>query len=133
MFARIKFDEERGYAVRRNDLQASIPADALEWWAVSARLVCRSFYCRLLLSHVISQLHAHEYHHGLPEMARDYLGIPAATVDLERRFSIAGNMVTKRRHRLKADTIRACQLLRSWKEAGVWDLMPFWEKQNVLK
>ena len=118
--------------MRQRPEQALLPADSLEYWRVS--LCPLAFW---ILSDNNSQLslkmHHQEYHHGLPQMARDYLGIPAATVDLERRFSIAGNMITKRRHRLLVDTVRACQLLRSWKEAGLWDTVKFWETQTVLK
>lgn len=77
-------------------------------------------------------MHESEYPH-VAKMARDYLAVPGATVDLERRFSILGDLVSIRRHRLKGDTIRACAMLRSWREAGLFDMVGYWEKQRVLK
>ena len=46
-------------------------------------------------------------------MARDYLGIAATSVDCERLFSEAGDMVTEQRNRLSADSIRETMILSS--------------------
>ncbi|KAJ7230235.1 hypothetical protein GGX14DRAFT_553717 [Mycena pura] len=47
-------------------------------------------------------------------MAQDFLSAPATSVDIERAFSHGGGMVTKRRHALSAETIRANSLVASW-------------------
>jgi len=43
--------------------------------------------------------------------------------DPERSFSAAGNMVTKKRNRLRGDVIEASQCLRNWfgQEQGLFD------------
>ncbi|KAJ7223549.1 hypothetical protein GGX14DRAFT_351818, partial [Mycena pura] len=43
---------------------------------------------------------------ALIQMAQDFLGAPATSVDIEHCFSPSGGMVTKRRHALSAETIR---------------------------
>lgn len=58
-------------------------------------------------------------------MARDFLGIPATSCDVERIFSEAKNMIVANRASLKADTIRECQLLMHW-------LKQFPELLNVI-
>jgi hypothetical protein len=57
--------------------------------------------------------HATEYP-ILSKMAQDYLSIQASSVPCEQLFSIAGNIVSKKRNRLEENTIRACLCLRSW-------------------
>lgn len=47
-------------------------------------------------------------------MARDYLGVPATSCDVERLFSEARNMVVANRSSLNPSTIRKCQLLMHW-------------------
>ena len=86
----------------------------------------------ILMAGDLPQIHGSEYPH-VAKMARDYLAVPGATVDLERRFSILGDLVSIRRHRLKGDTIRACALLRSWREAGLFNIVAHWETQRTLK
>lgn len=71
-------------------------------------------------------------------MAQDFLGAPglllnyvsfisvshdalATSVDVERAFSHGGGMVTKRRHALSAETIRANALVAAWHRE---DLIP---------
>ena len=132
-YANLKFDEDRGYSVRARPEQAGIPADGLEWWRVSVLEFGGVDMATPYRTLYFPQIHECEYTHGLAKMARDYLAIPGATVDLERRFSIVGDLVSIRRHRLKGDTIRACALLRSWGEAGLFNIVTYWEKQRVLK
>ncbi|KAJ7191538.1 hypothetical protein GGX14DRAFT_295642, partial [Mycena pura] len=45
----------------------------------------------------------------------------ATSVDVERAFSHGGDMVTKRRHALSAETIRANALVSAWRRE---DLIP---------
>ncbi|KAJ7049637.1 hypothetical protein C8F01DRAFT_1001859, partial [Mycena amicta] len=52
-------------------------------------------------------------------MAQDFLGAPATSVDVERAFSHGGGMVTKRRHALSAETIRANALVSAWHRDGL--------------
>ncbi|KAJ7054572.1 ribonuclease H-like domain-containing protein [Mycena amicta] len=64
---------------------------------------------------------------ALIQMAQDFVGAPATSVDIEHAFSHAGGMVTKRHHALSSDTIRANSLVAAWSKA---DLIP-WE--DVVK
>jgi hypothetical protein len=50
----------------------------------------------------------------LSKMAQNYLSIQASSVPCEQLFSLAGNVVTKKRNRLSKNTTRACLCLRSW-------------------
>jgi thiaminase len=50
----------------------------------------------------------------LSKMARDYLSVQASSVPCEQLFSLAGNVVNKKRNRLDKNTTRACLCLRSW-------------------
>jgi len=50
----------------------------------------------------------------LAKMARDYLAIPGTSASSERAFSKAGLLITDRRTRLGAASIKACILLQSW-------------------
>jgi hypothetical protein len=52
-------------------------------------------------------------------MAWDYLSIQASSVPCEQLFSLAGNVVSKKRNRLDKDTTRACLCLRSWLIEGI--------------
>ena len=65
--------------------------DLLSWWANS-----RSIYPQLT------------------QMARDIYVIPATGYSMEREFSIAGNIVTKRRNRLNADSISEYMQYKCW-------------------
>jgi len=47
-------------------------------------------------------------------MAQNYLSIQATSVPCEQLFSLAGNVVSKKRNRLGKSTTRACLCLRSW-------------------
>nr|GAT44657.1 predicted protein [Mycena chlorophos] len=66
---------------------------------------------------------------ALIRMAQDFLGAPATSVDIERAFSHAGGMVTKRRHALSSETIRANALVAAWSKA---DLIPRKEVEAAL-
>lgn len=59
---------------------------------------------------------------ALARMALDFLSAPATSTDVERLFSRAGLVVTKRRHNLKADSIRHSTILQNW--FAVPDLVP---------
>jgi len=50
----------------------------------------------------------------LSKMAQNYLSIQATSVPCEQLFSLAGNVVSKKRNRLGKSTTRACLCLRSW-------------------
>jgi hypothetical protein len=50
----------------------------------------------------------------LSKMAQDYLSVQASSVPCEQLFSLAGNVVSKKRNRLDKNTTRACLCLRSW-------------------
>ncbi|KAJ6436796.1 putative 115 kDa protein in type-1 retrotransposable element R1DM [Purpureocillium lavendulum] len=54
----------------------------------------------------------------LSRMAIDLFSIPAMSSEPERIFSLAGQMVTAQRGRLKADLIGAAQCLSSWEKSG---------------
>ena len=47
-------------------------------------------------------------------MAQNYLSIQASSVPCEQLFSLAGNILSKKRNRLDENTVRACLCLRSW-------------------
>jgi hypothetical protein len=52
-------------------------------------------------------------------MARDYYAIPATSAPFERVFSIAGNLISKKRTRISSENMRYVLCLRSW---GILDL-----------
>lgn len=54
-------------------------------------------------------------------MALEIYGIPSTEADNERLYSKCGDMVTKQRNRLLADTIGAAQCLRQWDEDNIID------------
>ncbi|KAJ7050071.1 hypothetical protein C8F01DRAFT_1348089, partial [Mycena amicta] len=58
---------------------------------------------------------------ALIRMAHDFLGAPATSVNIEHAFSHGGGMVTKWRHALSAETIRANALVSAWHRE---DLIP---------
>jgi hypothetical protein len=70
---------------------------------------------------------------GLAKMARDWLAVPGTTVDMERMFSLASDLVVRKRGRLGSDTIRSVMCLKSWTDSGLYDIGKFWETKNVLK
>lgn len=57
--------------------------------------------------------HMHLYP-KLSALARDYFSSMASSVESERCFSIAGNLITDRRNRMNAVTARARMCLNSW-------------------
>jgi hypothetical protein len=61
----------------------------------------------------VFQVHGTVLFPTLARMARDYLGIAATSVDCERLFSEAGDMVTDSRNRLSADSIKSSMILSS--------------------
>ena len=63
----------------------------------------------------LSWWHTHSTEYPiLSKMAQDYLSVQASSVACEQLFSLAGNVVNKKRNRLDKDTTRACLCLRSW-------------------
>ena len=48
----------------------------------------------------------------MSQVARDYLPVPAAEVDVERLFSAGRDLIGLRRHSLSIDTMRALMILR---------------------
>ncbi|KAL1940908.1 hypothetical protein VTO73DRAFT_7544 [Trametes versicolor] len=59
---------------------------------------------------------------ALARMALDFLSIPAASTDAERAFSRGGLTVSKYRHSLTDESVRASTLLGSW--ANIPELVP---------
>lgn len=55
----------------------------------------------------------------LSRMAIDHFSVPAMSSEPERIFSLAGQMVTAQRGRLKADLIGAAQCISSWERSDV--------------
>ena len=55
----------------------------------------------------------------ITQMARDYHTIPATSPPSERVFSIAGNLISKKRTRISSENVRYVLCLRSW---GILDL-----------
>lgn len=47
-------------------------------------------------------------------MARDFLAIPATSAPSERVFSMAGNLLSKKRTRISSENVRIVLCLRSW-------------------
>ncbi|EXX65125.1 hypothetical protein RirG_136280 [Rhizophagus irregularis DAOM 197198w] len=68
----------------------------------------------------LSWWHAHSTEYPiLSKMAQSYLSVQASSVPCEQLFSLAGNVVSKKRNRLDEDTTRACLCLRSWMIEGI--------------
>jgi hypothetical protein len=47
-------------------------------------------------------------------MARDYHAIPATSAPFERVFSMAGNLISKKRTRILSENVRYVLCLRNW-------------------
>jgi len=47
-------------------------------------------------------------------MALDYYAIPATSAPSERVFSMAGNLISKKRTRISSENVRYVLCLRSW-------------------
>jgi hypothetical protein len=47
-------------------------------------------------------------------MARDYLAIPTSLAPLERVFSTSGDIITKKRNRIRGENLWYLLYLRSW-------------------
>jgi hypothetical protein len=58
-------------------------------------------------------VHKHEYRR-MAVVARDYLGIPGAEVDVERLFNIGREILGLRRYSMTGETMRALILLRDY-------------------
>lgn len=58
----------------------------------------------------------------LAAMARDYLAVPATSCSSERLFSAAGNVISEKRSRLNADTLRALLCLKNWYQSGLFSI-----------
>jgi hypothetical protein len=50
----------------------------------------------------------------ITQMARDFLAIPATSSPSERVFSLAGNLISKKRTRIASENVRYVLCLRSW-------------------
>lgn len=55
-------------------------------------------------------------------MGLDFLSAPAASTDVERAFSRGGLTVSKRRHALSDESVRAAMVIGSWVAMG--DIIP---------
>ena len=53
---------------------------------------------------------------AVARMARDYLGVAATSVDAEQLFSSGTDLISRKWHSLKSDTIKACMCLSNWWE-----------------
>jgi hAT family C-terminal dimerisation region len=51
-------------------------------------------------------------------MARDYFAIPATSVPSEQAFSIAGDLISKKRNRMAPETANELMCLKSWYGLG---------------
>ena len=132
-FAKLAYDKTKGFSYLKNTKETGIPTDCAQWWKVSLSLISALLHRISKFDDTALQSHADEYPNGLARVAMDYLSIPAATVDIEREFSIAGEVFTKKRNRINGDTARAQMCLKSWIGKGLWDPVEFWAKQNVRK
>ena len=52
--------------------------------------------------------------HLITQMARDYGAIPATSAPSERVFSVAGNLIAKKRTKISSENVRYVLCLRSW-------------------
>jgi hypothetical protein len=50
----------------------------------------------------------------ITQIARDYLAIPATSAPSERVFSVAGNLISKKRTRIASENVRYVLCLRAW-------------------
>jgi hypothetical protein len=50
----------------------------------------------------------------ITQIARDYMAIPATSAPSERVFSLAGNLITKKRTKISSENVRYVLCLRSW-------------------
>jgi hypothetical protein len=50
----------------------------------------------------------------ITQIARDYLAIPATSAPSERVFSIAGNLISKKRTSIASENVRYVLCLRAW-------------------
>jgi len=50
----------------------------------------------------------------ISQMARDYYAIPATSTPFKRVFSIASNLISKKRTRISSKNVRYVLYLRSW-------------------
>ena len=92
VFPKLKLNDElRSFTQRSSDMQGGSSEDVLSWW----------------------KAHSKTYPH-LSKMARDYLSIPATSTSSERLFSSGKHLITDSRNLLSAETIQACQCLKSW-------------------
>ena len=83
-------DELKSFTQRTDRLKGE-NADILAWWKSQS-----------------------ETYPNLSKMARDYLAIPATSTSSERLFSSGKHLITDSRNSLCAETIQACQCLKSW-------------------
>lgn len=69
------------------------------------------------ISHADMKVYMQRIAHEFPiisQMARDYLAIPATSAPSERVFSVAGNLISKKRTRISSENVRYVLCLRSW-------------------
>ena len=65
--------------------------------------------------HVKAYMQSKAYEFPLiTQIARDFMAIPATSAPSERVFSIAGNLISKKRSRIASENVRYVLCLRSW-------------------
>ena len=69
---------------------------------------------------VLNWWRAHEAEYPImSQVARDYLAILAAEVDVERLFSAGRDLIGLRRHSLSIDSMRAVMMLKSFQSLSL--------------
>ena len=94
-----------------NDSLEAPGRDPLEWWKASIYYIGTSISGSSPYS---SQSKGTILYPSLACMARDYLGIASTSVECERSFSEAGDIISVKQNQLGTNSIKASMLLSSW-------------------
>ena len=125
-YVEVKWDAERGW--RKVEGDRDKPADALEWWKVSD-----SLHFGLTLAHILFSFQeiGQRSFPTLVPLVRDTFTVPGTTVDMEREFSKASDLVVQKQGWLSGEHIRQCMCLKSWIEKGAFDIVKYWEQRSL--
>lgn len=106
------------------------PENSREYWIVSFIWFCRFFavYATSLLQTISRVAFPILFH-----LVCDIISIPPGTADIERKFSKASDLVTRKWSSLSPKRIREIMCLKSWSEGGFWDMEKFWAGRPVRK